>query len=324
MEKSLLFHCLVSLFLIRLRGIQFFINPLSEVILVERSMAGNELSIESVEVTLVSGIGVSSAALMKDAYLSHPGETTGQGPSACPVQSGDLYPEEEQAGPGARACLTKIVSRTPDAVIKQVLRKDPGHTLPSGNHDFYTVIFTLSVRPKDPSTTRLINGMIEFALPEDEEILDYSPRDKSSITALIENGKDTIFLSPGLVFLSPESADRRAHTDPAENRFGIPIGHKGKLAGTYTAKTGYSFAIPAGLLLEYEGLLKNQHEIFWEIYPPMPPRDNEICGEAMLAVFSLIIRTPADSPPEVRAIFECRLKGDLWGVIPLNGSVDIP
>jgi hypothetical protein len=214
---------------------------------------------------------MSSATLMKDAYLPHSGEKADEGPCVSPVQSGDLYPEEEHAGPDARVYLTKIVNRTPDREIEQVQKKDTGRTTPPGNHDFYTVILAMSIRPGDPSTTRLINGMIGFAFPGETEILACSPEDKGSITAFIENGGDAISLSQGLVFLAHEALNTKGTLDNTENRFAIPVGPGEKLIGTYTAKTGYSLAIPAGLLLEYQGMLKNRHEVFWEFYPPMPP-----------------------------------------------------
>jgi len=283
-------------------------------------MAGNDISIESVEVTLMSGIGISSAALMKDAYLPSSEENADEGPDISLVPGGG--PEQEPAGPDARVYLTKIVNRTPAEEVELLLKKDPGHATPAGNHDFYTVIFIMSIRPGDPSTTCLINGMIRFAFFEETEILAYSPQDKGSITALIENKGDGITLSPGLDFLAPAARNTKVPPDN-EELFGIPVGPTEKLIGTYTPKSGYSLAIPAGSLLEYEGLLKNRHEIFWEIYPPMPPRDREMCRDAMLAVFSVIIRTPKNYPPKIRAIMECRVKGNLWGVIPLKGSVDI-
>jgi hypothetical protein len=100
------------------------------------------------------------------------------------------------------------------------------------------------------------------------------------------------------------------------------VGRGKNLAGTYSAKTGYTLDLPAGLLLEYEGFLKDRHRAFWEFYPPMPPHDHELGGGAMLAVFSAIIRSPRNSP-QTRILLECRVKGNIWGVVPLEGSADI-
>jgi hypothetical protein len=288
-----------------------------------RDMADNGISLESVEVTLMSGIGLSSATLMKGAYLPHSMETADQGPGVSSGEADNFRQAEEQAGPDARVSITKIVSRTPDKVIKQVLKKDTGRTTPSGHHHFYTMAFIMSLRPGDPTTTHLINGMIEFVFPEETEILEYSPKDKSSITILLENGGDAISLDQNLVFRVPADRDTMVSQDNPENRFVIPGGSGEKITGTYSAKNGYLFAIPAALLLEYQGILKNQHEMFWEIYPPMPPHDREFPRSAMLAVFSVVIRTPKKVPPEIRVIMECRMKGNIWGVIPLKSIVDI-
>ena len=105
-----------------------------------------------------------------------------------------------------------------------------------------------------------------------------------------------------------------------KHRFEIPAGPGENITGTYSRKSGYSLAIPASVLLEYQGMLKNGHEMFWEIYPPMPPQDIEITGKEMQAVFSLIVQAPGNSPPGITAHIEGRVKGDLWGVIPIKGS----
>jgi hypothetical protein len=287
-------------------------------------MAVSSISLESVEVTLVSGIGMSSATLMKDAYLPRSGEPATEGQCATPVQPGELYPGVEQAGPDARMYVTKIVTRTPDDVIEQALRTGPGRTTGPGNHDFYTVMVVMSIRPGDPATTRLVNGMIEFAFEEETEIIGYAPKDKGSITALIENGGDTLCLSRALVFSLQAARLTNAGPDSLKNRFLIPVGPEETLPGSYTPKTGFSLAIPTRFLLEYEGFCKNQNEVTWEFYPPMPPLEHDLCTGVMLAVFSLIVRAPRHSPPKIRAGLECRVKGNLWGVVHLKGLADLP
>jgi hypothetical protein len=284
-------------------------------------MVKNDISVESVEVILLSEIQRSSAAMMRDAYLPRPGEE-GKNGSERSGQDEGTCPEDTLAGPDARVFITKMVSRTPDDVIDQVRMQDPGRTTGTENMVFYTVLFAISMRPGDPSTTRLINGMIEFAFPEDTGIISYSPKDKSSITALIENGRDAFTISPALEFSS--SANVKPPGTGQKNRFGIPAGNGNLLSGSYTKKTGYSFGIPAGSLLEYEGILKNRHEVFWEFYPPMPPYDSQNSDEEQLAVFSLIVGTSQKSLPKIRSIIDCKVKGNLWGVISLAGSVEIP
>ena len=66
---------------------------------------------------------------------------------------------------------------------------------------------------------------------------------------------------------------------------------------------------------------KNGHEVYWEIYPPMPPQDIEFPGKEKLVVFSLIIQTPRNISSEMNVRIDGKVKGNLWGVIPLKGSV---
>jgi len=271
-------------------------------------MTDDDISVESVEVLLLSEIGMSSATMMKDAY---------------PPVSGDPYLEEGDAGPNARVFVTKTSNQTPDEEIEFLLGEDPDDPpATTATHDFYTMILTMSMRLGDPPTTRFINGTIDVAFPYEIKILDYSPKDKSSITALMEKCGGTISISPGLFFLVPESRNTKTPVDRKENRFRIPVGYGEKITGTYDKKTGYSLDIPGFFLLEYQGMLKNTHDVSWEIYPPMPPRDSVLTGEKMLAVFSLIVQTPKNVPPELKVGIECRVKGNLWGMIPIRGSTD--
>lgn len=71
-------------------------------------------------------------------------------------------------------------------------------------------------------------------------------------------------------------------------------------------------------------MLKNDHEMFWEIYPPMPPVESEITGKEMVAVFPLIIQAPDEISPEIRIQVEGRVKGNLWGVVQVKGLVVLP
>jgi len=147
---------------------------------------------------------------------------------------------------------------------------------------------------------------------------------KGTITAIIENGGNAIAISPDLVFLSSATQGGNFSPAPEEHRFGILVDPREQITGTFSKKTGYSFDIPAGVLLEYQGMPKNGHVMFWEMYPPMPPGDVKREGNKMLAVFSFIIQTPDQVPPGITVHIEGRVKGKLWGVISVKGSVVLP
>ena len=176
----------------------------------------------------------------------------------------------------------------------------------------------------DPSTTRFINGTIDIVFPPETTILDYSPKGKGTVTAIIENGGNAIVISPGLVFLS--SANQGSNIPPARENTGsgFRLAPGEQITGAFSKKTGYSFDIPSDVLLEYQGIPKNGHNMFWEMYPPMPPGDVEREGNKMLAVLSFIVQTPDQVPPEITAHIEGRVKGNLWGVISIKGSVVLP
>jgi hypothetical protein len=284
-------------------------------------MGDNDISVESVELALVSEIEMSSAMLMKDAYLPYSGQTTDEERHAPPSHRKNSPQEERLAGPNALVYITKLYQRTPPEEIEKLLKKRTDRTANTGTPDFYTIVLSLSMRLGDPSTTRFINGTIELVFPQGMKILTYSPKEKGIITAIIENGGDAISLSPGLDVMASVAQGTKKQPDPTENRFEIPVGHKEKITGTYSKKGGYFLAIPAGVLLEYQGMLKNEHEMFWEIFPPMPGQEIESTGKEMQAVFSCIVQSPRNSPPAITARIEGRVKGNLWGVIPLKGSV---
>jgi hypothetical protein len=283
-------------------------------------MADNDVSVESVEIPLLSEIKMSSATSIKGAYQPRPGGKTDDQRDILPVQPGRMHPEEGPAGPNALVYGTKISTRTPVDVIEHRLREDPRRETTPGTHNFYTVILALSMWLGDPTTTRLINGTIDIIFSPEVAILDYSPKDKGTVTAIIENGGDRIGISPDLVFLAHPGRSTKIIPASSDSRFSVPTGPEKTLIGTYNQKTGYSLDLPAGSLLEYQGMITNPHEMFWEIYPPMPPADSTMTGTDMLVVFSLIIRTPKNYSPEIRANIDCRVKGNLWGVIPIRGS----
>jgi hypothetical protein len=284
-------------------------------------MKDNDVSVESVELALLSEIDLSSAMMMKNAYLPHQGENTVEDRGVSQLRPADSPHEEGLAGPNVLVYITKLASRTPPEVIEKILKKYRNGKTPAGTHDFYTVVLTVRIRLDDPSTTRFINGTIDVSFPPGMKILTYSPKEKGIITAIIGKGGDAISLSQDLEFGVPAVQGTTIHTDPRKHRFGIIVGPDEKIAGTYTKKTGYTLDIPAGILLEYQGMLKNEHEMFWEIFPPMPGQDIEISGNERQAVFSLIVQAPKNPALTITAYIEGRVKGNLWGVIPLKGSV---
>jgi hypothetical protein len=286
-------------------------------------MAGNEISIESAELALVSEIGSSSATLMKNAYLPRPGGNTDREPRGSRSHPGDSPRDEGPAGPGALVTVTKLSGRTPGDVIERLMRDDPDRRN-TGSHDFYTVVLMIRMCLGDPSTTRFVTGTVDVVFPPGTRILDYAPKDKSTILSVIEDNGEAVSLSPDLVFRAVAAQDRKITAGPGETRFGIAAGPEEKITGMYSRKTGYTLDIPARFLLEYQGMLKNEHAIFWEMYPPMPPADSEITGNGMTAVFSLIVQAPVRSPPGIEVYADGRVKGDLWGMIPVRGSVLFP
>jgi len=283
-------------------------------------MADNNVSVNSVVIPLMSEIRTSSAMMMKHAYLPHTGQKTDQNQFSPYSESENLSQENELSGPNARVYVTKITNQTPQENIDQIFRKDPDLKTNMNTHDIYTLVFSISVQMDDPSTTRFIRGTIDINFPEEIKILDYSPKDKEIVTAIIESGRDTISLSQSLVFLAPAAQGTKIQSEPQENEFWIPVSPNKKMSGTYGKKTGYHLNIPGSFLLEYMGMPKNRHDMFWEIYPPMPPLDIAITGKQMLAIFSLMIQTPKNFPPAINIHGEGRVKGDLWGVVPIKGS----
>ncbi len=75
-------------------------------------------------------------------------------------------------------------------------------------------------------------------------------------------------------------------------------------------------------MLEYEGMRKNEREISFEIFPPMPPRDSETGWKGMHAIVSLIVQVPGDTTPEISVRIAGKVKGDIWGVVPVKGQID--
>ncbi len=284
-------------------------------------MGESDISVESVVLALLSDIEMSSAMMMKDAYLPNSGEKTDEKRSAPGSKPEDFHQEEGIAGPNVSVYLTKLSNPTPPEEIEKILKKDPYRKTNTVAYDFYTIVLSICMRPGDPRTTRFINGTMNIAFSRGIKILTYSPKEKGIITAIIEKGGDAISLSRSLDFSAFSSQGKKTQYDPGENRFGIPVGPDEKITGTYSEKSGYSLDIPPSVLLDYRGMLKNEREMFWEIYPPMPGQHIEVTGKEVQAVFSFIVQTPKNAPPKITANIEGRVKGNLWGVVPIKGSV---
>jgi hypothetical protein len=284
-------------------------------------MADNGVWVESVEAVLLSEIGMSSARMMKVAYLPYPVKNRDEEHCVPRSQPVNTLQDDEVSGPNAIVYVTKISTRTPGEDIKKLLKKDPGREEILRNYDFYTILLSTSIRMDDPSTTRFINATVEIVFPPGIKILDYSPKERGVVTEIIESGGTGISISQTLDFSASSSQTTKVQSDNPENRFDVRVGPEAKITGTYSKKSGYTLEIPPRELLEYQVMLKNEHEVYGEVYPPMPQQDIESTGKENLAVFSFIIQTPRNSLPEIHVHIEGRVKGNLWGVILLKGSV---
>lgn len=284
-------------------------------------MADNGVWVESVEAALLSEIGMFSARMMKVAFLPYSVKKMDAAHVVPPSQPENTLHEDEVSGPNAVVYVTKISTRTPGEEIKKLLKNDPGREEILRNYDFYTILLITSIQMDDPSTTRFINATIEFVFPHGIKILDYSPKEKGIVMGIIERGGTGIAISQTLDFSASSSQSTEVQSGNPENRFEVRVGPEVKITSTYSKKSGYSVEISPCDLLEYQVMLKNEHEVYGEVYPPMPPQDIKSTGKKNLAVFSFIIQTPRNSRPEIHVYIEGRVKGNLWGVIPLKGSV---
>lgn len=284
-------------------------------------MEDNGVRIETVEAELRSEIDRSLAKIMKVTYLpiskKNPDADTGLfAPHPDPgVQ------DQKAAGPDAVISVTKISARTPRDVIKNLLKEDPDREKLLRNSDFYTMVFSSGIQREDPSTTRFINATITFLFPPDVKILDYSPKERGTVSALIKSRGTGISLSPALDLSAGSAQSTELPPGTTKKPFEFSIGPDTKITGTYHDKYGYSLDIPCDRLLEYRVMLKNEHEVYGEVYPPMPTPDLESNGKENLAVFSFIVQTPRDLLPEITVPVESKVKGSIWGVISLKGRV---
>jgi hypothetical protein len=284
-------------------------------------MADNGVWVESVKAALLSEIEMVSARMMKVAYLPYPVKNRDEEQCVPLLQPVNILQADEVSGPNAVVYVTKISTRTPGEDIKKLLKNDPGREEILRNYDFYTILLITSIQMDDPSTTRFINATLEFVFPHDIKIFDYSPKEKGIVMGIIESGGTGIAISQTLDFSASSSQSTEVQSGNPENRFEVRVGPEVNITGTYSKKSGYSVEISPCDLLEYQVMLKNEHEVYGEVYPPMPPQDIESTGKKNLAVFSFIIQTPRNSLPEIQVHIEGRVKGNLWGVISLKGSI---
>ena len=284
-------------------------------------MAASSISVDSVEIALTSPIGSLSAREMKEAYLL-PAGTGGKVGGRVLLRHPST--RGERTGPHATVYLTVLAGRSRAGDVKKLLHGGPGHDEEHPAGYYYTLTFIASIRLDDPSTTRFVNATVSCEVPDNARILDYSPKGKAVTGAIAGSGACGISISPLLVFSGMERpGEEEKPGSPAQN-FVVMHGQNEQFPGIVSRKSGVGLSVPPGFLLEYQGMRKTEHSVGWELYPPLIPREGECAGKENLAVFSLVVQTPRRSMPTVTIRIDGRVKGDLWGVIHLNGSVTFP
>ena len=285
-------------------------------------MTDDDVQIVSVAGELTSGIRESSARMMEAAYLPRSTKKRDVESGAPFFKTPPLHQDEEVPGPGARIYITKISNRTPDKDVKGVLGQTDERKIISRTHDFYTILFYVNIHLNEPSTTRFINATVSVAFSPGNKILDYSPKEKEIIANIAETAGEEIFLTPALDLSASFPHRGAGNPDDPRSRFEVRVGPEEKIPFTYSTTQGYSLCVPKRSLLEYEGMRKNEREVYWEMYPPMPPRDREITGKGMHAFLSLIVQFPRFSFPEVVVRIAGKVKGEIWGVVPVESVLE--
>jgi hypothetical protein len=283
-------------------------------------MAGDDIQVESAACELSSGIQKASAMLIKAAYLSVPSQKQETEFGDRFFQTLPVQHDEEIPGPDARAYIAKISALTPYKEVKRILGTAPGREAGIRTQGFYTLLFYLNIQLDEPSTTRFINAIVSFSFSPEITVLEYSPREKETLGEIAASAGDELFISPALTLRT--SPPQRLEADDPDQRFEVRVGPEEKISMTYSRKSGYSLRIPKYEVLEYEGMRKSEHEVCWEIYPPMPPKDSTLTGRGMHAIFSLIVQAPRTIRPGVSVHIEGKVKGAIWGVVPIKGSVN--
>jgi hypothetical protein len=278
-------------------------------------MADDPFEIESAAAELTSGIQKASAMMMKAAYLSAPFKKQDDGCGGPFFRTRPAHHDEEIPGPDARVYITKISDSIPTDEIDGILSPAPYLR----NYDFYTLFFYLNIHLDEPSTTRFINAVVIFEFPPEIKILDFSPKEKEITVKLARTAGDEIFLSRSLAFST--SLSQHGEPDHSGRRIEVRVGPEEQIS-LARSRHGYVLSIPGYALLEYEGMRKSGNEVFWEIYPRMPPEDSETSGGGMHAFFSLIVQAPRTTYPGVTVRIDGKVKGKIWGIVPIKGSVD--
>jgi hypothetical protein len=284
-------------------------------------MTDEEVRIESGAGVLASGISRSSAIMMEAAYLATPSKTHEES-GARFFRTRNVSQDEEVPGPDARVYITKLSNRTPEAVIRRIPVMSAEREDDREDHEYYTVIFYINIQLDEPSTTRFINATVSFISSPTSKILRFSPKEKEDMAIIRETAGDRIFLSPFLEFSPTVLRDTGGIPGEPECGFEIYAGPEEKIRVTYRRKYGYSFHVPKNELLEYEGMRINEHEVSFEIFPPMPPYDREIARKGKHAIVSLIVQVPRNTSPGIIILVAGRVKGEIWGVVQVKGQVD--
>jgi hypothetical protein len=258
---------------------------------------------------------------MKDQYGNDPAKNNLIDPCIFRTPSENIPAGDTLSGPDALISITKISTRTSREEIKKLLIEDPGREEHMKNYDFYTIIFVTRIRMEDPSTASFVNAILEFVFPPHVKIIRYSPREREVIPAIIKAGGTGILSSPALDLTAESFKGTGFPDNTPENRFEFISGEGTKITGIYSKKSGFYLGIPPSWLFEYMAMLKNDHEIFGEVFPPLPLFDIETTGKENLAVFPMIIRTPRDILPEIRVHIDSKVKGTIWGVIHLKSRI---
>jgi hypothetical protein len=259
--------------------------------------------------------------MMKIYYQHDPAKNNPAEPLILKTLSENSQMGDTIAGPDALISITKISTRTSREEIKKLLIEDRGREEHMKNHDFYTIIFVTRIRIEDPSTTRFVSAIIQFVFSPFVKILNYSPRERGIIPGIIKAGGTGILSSPALDLTAVSFKGTGFPEDTPDDRFEFMSGTDTKITGLYSKKSGFYLGIPPPGLFEYMAMLKNDHEVYGEVYSPMPLFDNESSGKENLAVFPLIIQTPRDILPEIRVHVDSKVKGTIWGVIRLKSRI---
>ena len=284
-------------------------------------MAGSTISINSAEIALTSEMESLSARRLKAAYLQPAGEFDNESAQA---QSRGLLPaSKEKSGPDATVYLTVLAARVTSEEQKNI----PGLSTQDGDAEKTGSVFMMTViagiQLDDPATTRFINATLTLGFSPDARILAYSPHGRTIITKIIQSGARGISITPLLAFGGLDPQDLASKSPGSVQHFDVRAGQDTLLQGTYSGKNGFRLSVPSGCLLEYQGMQKSAHQVYWELYSPMIPRDGDCAGKEHLSVFSLIVQTPKRRAPAIGTQIQGRVKGDLWGVIRLDGSSTI-